>query len=374
MEELENKSFEIKVYNIDWTIKDTISKDKIEQDFSYSSNINWCQWEANIILNVSFEDNNIIKWDVIKVIVFTKKYQNWINIYTWMVNNITRLINSWIEQIELRVTWLWSLLNNTYYQNLTNDYVFSKTAHPHDIIKEIIDDFNSKYPYSWITYTTTSIEEINDNVNIDFNYTKSFEAIKNLSNLVWFNFFIDWDWIMNFKSKETILLWIDSAWDWNWYDSDEDWIWTETLTESYVLTIWLDIDTLEVEENSERIINKYILEWKSWTLVPTEDLTSQGIYWIRELKESKTEIADITTAQLYADNYILKNKEQTRKISVIVNNKFDIEDLHPTDLISVRNINYEINNCQIQKIDYSLDRIKLYVESFNDLGKEIFNN
>lgn len=363
------KQVEYRIYELDGTFKDTLDTTKIMSDFVYSSNINWSQGEVNIEYNAPFSDNTVIKGDFLRVFVFTDDFPDGINVYSGMINEIKRTYTKGIEKVAFTAIWLGSLLSFTYYQSAWS-YAFSKSWNAHDIVKDVIDNFNTKYAWNWITYSTTSIEEKIETIDVDFNYTKSFDALKLLSEINGFDFFIDGFGVVNFKSKTSPLFWDDTG---DWLDSDEGGIWVESLQESYLLTVWKNVDSLEIIEDSERVINKYILQWKSWTLAPTEDATSQGVYWIRELKESKTDIANSGTAQIYADAYIEKNKDHRRKFSVIVNNSFNIENLHPTDIISIRNTDYIINNCQIQKIDYSVDRIKLYVESFDNIGKEIFN-
>lgn len=362
-----NKTFEIQIFNIDGTYYDNLPRGEIMSDFSYTSNINMWQWNANIELDLPFENNIFQKWQYIKVFVFTDTFKEWILVYSWQINQITRQIYDGIEKIELSVLWKWSLLNYTYFQD-TWAYTFNKNDTASNIIKEIIDDFNAKYIGAWLYYDVESIEETVWNINIDFNYTKSIDAIKNIANIVWFNFYIEADGKVIFRNKSTFILWDDS---WVWDDSE---YWEEYLQESYILTKGYDLQSIQVEENSENIVNKYILQWKSWTLTPEEDVTSQNTYWIRELKESKTDISDITTAQQYAENYIAKNKDQKRNISLVVNNKFEIEVLKPMDLVSVVNLNYEIQNLQIQKINYTIDSVKIEVESFDTLAKEILTS
>ena len=180
-------------------------------------------------------------------------------------------------------------------------------------------------------------------------------------------FFIWQDWKILFRSKSLQLLWDDSQ---IWNDAK---YWIENYTEKHIGTLWEDIDKISYVENSEKITNEYILEWKNWTLAPIQDLDSITKYWKRTLKESKTDLGDVNTAQIYANSYIEKNKDSSIKLEISLNNKFILEKLNPMDLITILNIDYDISNLQINKIDYTINSAKLYIESFDTLWKEIFN-
>ena len=285
-----------------------------------------------------------IKWNFIKVFCYDDNFPNWILLYTWMVNLIKRIIETWLEQIQITTIWLWSLLNYVYYTNSWL-YSFNKNTIISNIIKDIIDSVNLKF--NWFSYDNTSIEETFDNVNISFNYNYCLDAIKKVITKD-FNFFINANWKVFFRSKNS-------------------------LTFSHLLTIWNNIESLEIEENSEKIINKYILEYNAWVLAPIEDISSQNIYWIRELKETKKELLDNNSALVYANNFLVENKDFVKKIKVKVNNNYILENLQILDLVTINNIDYDLINLQIQKIEYNIYDINLYLSWYNSLSKEIFN-
>lgn len=336
------KDFEYKLYDKNWNFIDNILD--IISEFSFSSNIDWWQGDLNIILNKSFIDNTIIKWNFIKVFCYDDNFPNWVLLYTWMVNLVKRIIETWLEQIQITTIWLWSLLNFVYYTNSWL-YSFNKNTTISNIIKDIIDSVNSKF--NWFSYDNTSIEETFYNVNISFNYNYWLDSIKKVITKD-FNFFINANWKVFLKNKNS-------------------------LTFLHLLTIWSDIENLEIEENSEKIINKYILEYSTWVLAPVEDIASQNIYWVRELKETKTELLNSNSALIYANNFLAKNKDFTKKIKVKVNSNYILENLQILDLVTINNIEYDLINLQIQKIEYNIYDINLYLSWYNSLSKEIFN-
>ncbi len=132
-----------------------------------------------------------------------------------------------------------------------------------------------------------------------------------------------------------------------------------------------EVDTIQLEENVEKLTNKYLLDWASGT-VTSQDATSQTANGIRELHESKTDIANVGTAQSTADAYIAKNKDPRKKYQVTINNNYDIESIRPGDLMTVRNVDLNISALQISKIEYNPDNIRIQLEDVQSLAAEIF--
>ena len=56
---------------------------------------------------------------------------------------------------------------------------------------------------------------------------------------------------------------------------------------THYLTFGKDIDSLEIEENAEKTVNEYFLDWASGT-VSASDFPSQSTNGKRQLRESET--------------------------------------------------------------------------------------
>lgn len=337
-----NKTFEIKKYSLTWTFLETIKKTNLISDFSFSSSINAWQWNCDLELNLSIWDTTFSLWQFLKIYVFTDIYPNWKLMYTWMITKITWNITSWKETLTINLLWLWSLLTFIYFKNGWS-YAFSLNQEPALTLKAIIDYFNTVYTWVWLNYTT-NIDNYWSSVNQAFNYNKCNDSINNIVNATNFWWNIRSNGELYFKLKPT--------------------------TATHILTVWKDIDNLQIEQDSEKITNKSIIFYNWWNTSQI-DWTSQTSFWVRELKEDRTNLNDLTSANTYATNFILKNKDYKKKTSIIVNNSFDIEKIEIWDTISVVNTSLSLINLQIVKIQYSINKIQIELDEFSSFAKEI---
>lgn len=70
------------------------------------------------------------------------------------------------------------------------------------------------------------------------------------------------------------------------------------------------------------------MTWDAGT-VTAEDATSQALYGVHELHETKTEILDVGTANATAAAFIEENKDAKRKTTIVVNSEYNIETVQP---------------------------------------------
>lgn len=338
------KKYEYKLYTYAWVFKETLPWAFILNDFNYSSSINAGQWDAYLELNKPFNYSNIILGDFIKVYVYSDNYLSWKLIYTWEVSRIERLLDYNKETIKLSLLWLWTLLNRVYARSGWSP-TFTKNQDPAQTIKDIIDYFNTVYTWGWISYSGGWITNFWSNINISIDYRKCLDAINDIVKLTTYYFIIGWDWQVIFKTKPVIA--------------------------THLLTVWKDINSLNILEDWETIVNNYILTYNWWT-TSANNWASQSTYWIRELRESKTNINDLWSANTSASSYITDNKDYSKKTTIEVNNKYNLENINVWESVSVLNTNLSINNLQIQKINYNKEKVTLYLDNFNSLGKTIF--
>lgn len=328
--------YNIKIYEIDWTYKFTLNLKKLKNELSFTANTKSWQWQAVLNLDLDFDYSQINTTDIIKV------YLDTILIYTWIVQNIYRKITNNYQEIELPLLWLWTLTNYLLYKD-TWVYEFTKTQDPADTIRDIIDYVNTIYP-NWLFYDWTSIIDYWTSFWIDFENETCFSALQKVTDTTNYYLFIDKDWKVYFKPKES--------------------------TPTHKLTVWKDVESISFQEDSEKLVNKLVLEYKTWTKT-YEDATSQTTYWIRELYLVKTDLVDVTSADEFWDNYILENKNPINKTQIVVNKNFNIESIKINDTIIVKNFSFDIDNLIIVKYSYTNDKIKIDLEEFDSFWKEL---
>ena len=161
----------------------------------------------------------------------------------------------------------------------------------------------------------------------------------------------------------------------NWYTSDvgkQVYFDEKANFTSYTLTVWDNIDELRIDEDSKELVNSLWLKY-NWGTKEYIDATSQSIYWKREkYLDKSSELSNLTTADICWANYISQYKDNVKKVSIIVNNEFDFYWLKGWDLINVRNTWYIINNLQIAKVSYWLEKATIELERSYSFAKEVF--
>lgn len=334
-----NKRYLIKVFNLDWTFKNNIPEDIVTTSITYSENINGGQGMLKVGLNRNFNDTSIEKSDFIKVFLFDSNSQNWRLIYTWIVETIRRTYTPNINTVELTARGLWSLLTRLFFEKASSK-TFSENKDPWDIIKDVITYFNSVYTWSWLSDTGVTL--LWSNISIDFDFTSCLESIENLAESAGFYFLVKEDWNVIFQVKK--------------------------LTVTHKFTAWEDLQELVIDEDTRDLQNKIFLDFSTWQ-ASDEDVTSQNTFWKRELLESRTDINLQATADITATNILADKKDPKQKVSLKINQKFILENIKPWDNIRVNNLDYSINNIQIQKIIYTPELVTIQLEEFDSLGK-----
>ena len=229
MEEL-NKRYEIKVYNTDWTFKDTIDSNLIASKIKFTENINWWQWVLNLLLNVSFNNTDILNNDFIKVFLFDNNFKDGKIVYTWAIESVDRIYKASQNQINYTVRWLWSLLTRIFYNNWST-YVFWVDQDPWQTVKDMITYFNTKYPWNWLN--DWNVNNFWSSISIWFDFTKISDVINQLSETTWFYWFVNATWTVTFAQNP--------------------------VTSTHKFTAWDDLQEIVISEDTCDLINKYIL-------------------------------------------------------------------------------------------------------------------
>lgn len=327
------KRFEIKVYQKDWTFKNTIRENKLMSDISFDMQKNWWQWQLNLTLNESYNYSLIVKSDFIKIFLYDKNFTNWQLIYTWIVEEIYRNYKESENTVEIVCRWLASLLTRVFYNQTW--YTFSKTDTASNILKSIITYFNTIYTWNWLN--NWWIVDTVWNVTISFDYTTCFDAIDNvveLTNSFW-NIWPDWT------------VYFNTTWTTHW------------------LNAWYNVQSIDIQEDSSEIINKVIVNYNWWTYT-TQDNTSITANWLFEAVYDKTDL-NLASATSFATE-VLSNNQTKQKVQIEINNKFIFENLKVWDTIKVRNIDYLIQST-IEKINYNTNICTVYLDAYDSLWK-----
>lgn len=325
------KSYEIKAYSLAWVFKKTLPANKRKNEISFSSNINWPQWQLDINLNLSITDTLWFDhWDILKVYSYSDTYPNWKLIYTWQVQDIVKEYWENIQSVNITCFWLWTLLNSLIFKSWAN-LVFTKTQDPAQTIKDIIDYFNSVYTFWWLSYTWSSITNYGSSTTINFNYTDCFTALKNSANITNYRWHIDETWIVYFKIKP--------------------------VTPTHKLTVQKDIQSITIKEVSENIKNSVYVEYNIWTTWVIEDSTSISVYWKKQEKLTETQLW-VWSAITFANNYLTQNKDKKIQTTMIINDSYlynwqTIENIKPWDTITVLNHSISITNLQVVRVNYN---------------------
>lgn len=346
------KKYEIKIYWLNWVFKDNINWDIFKNNITYSSSINWPQWQCNINLNYKINDIlPFIAWDIIKIYVFDEWFISWKLIYTWQIQVIEKNFLSNEQSINITVFWLWVLLNNLIFQSWWNK-TFNKNQDPAQTVRDIIDYFNTIYTYWWLNYDSNSIVNFWSNININFDFTTCFSALKSIQD-----------------TTESYYWYIDNNWK-VYYRSNED---INNLL--HKPTVQKSVQSIQIKDTIENLYNYWYIKYNSWN-TDYSDLTSIWIYWRIDTYQNKTDILDLTSATTFITDFINENKDISSETIITINNNFDnwyfIEDIKPGDRITILNFDW-ITNKQIVKITYTPTLLTVNLENYLSLNKILFN-
>lgn len=341
------KNYQIKTYWIDWTYKSTISPKYIMSKIDFTNQINGGQGELVVKLALPMDNTTFTKGDVLQLTCYDENHINWRIIYTWTINRLKRQLNYNGEYIELSCVGLLSLLNRIYYNNWTT-YTVTVNDDPSNIMKSVIDYFNTKYLAKWFSYGW--VYNYGNNVNMAFDYTKCNDIIYQLQKITstWF-YFIDANWVLKYKNS----------------------LWTLV---NHIVKIENQVDNLYIEEEIESWVNKVFVDY--WTTIygPINNAPSQSTYWIIENTATSNNVEDEASAIIFWNEYLLDNKDWKKQTRVTLNSKYDIEAIQPGDTITILNTNYPIDTMLITKVQYRQETVVLSLERYETFAEVVLSN
>ena len=348
------KEYLIKSYNSDFVFQKVIPMSIITNDISYNENLNW--WQGELVLNLNLPINTDYL-DNVKYIRVYVNSNNWLEdklLYTGYLSKFTRQFSNNKENIQATFLSLYSLLSDIIYKNneWQDEFTVSDIA-PDLMIKRVIDYFSSFYP--WIlSYTNESIIPYGSNINVECKNTKCSDLLNKI--LDWLNYYLFvWaDWIVKFKPKANEI--------------------------THYFTYEKDITTLTIPQDFEQVVNAVRVQfgyvwwnhhWYTDRAVnqasidkfgrKEETITNQNIYWNE-------------AAEIYRDSILNKYAEWKQNISMTINNNYLIEDIHPWDIIKIRNLWLDIDWLQIKTVSYTYEQAVIQLEYQTTLAEQIFTS
>ena len=149
-------------------------------------------------------------------------------------------------------------------------------------------------------------------------------------------------------------------------------------TATHLLTYWKDIVQLTIPKDTENVENvvqvSYLVDNVEYFTSIVSDQDSVDEYMHKETIIERADLKDEASANLYRDEYLQKNKDAKNNITLVVNSLYDIEYMKPWDTVKIRNLWLNIENAQIQNIQYQYEQCKLTLEYYTTIWQQIFNS
>ena len=169
------------------------------------------------------------------------------------------------------------------------------TGTPGQIIKDIIDFFNTAVGFSW--FSTGSIDLTGDSMNIAIDYTYCLDAVTTAA-----------------KTRSGYYLYIDGSGSVHFAEKSN--------TADHLLTVGDDTDSVTVKEDLEEMQNGIIVTWSGGTRPELTDAPSQTAYFKSQIKITNTKLNSTDTADATASTYIARSKNPTKYTKVFVNTEY----------------------------------------------------
>lgn len=322
------KNYQIKVYDIDYTLETVIADARIKH---YKDRIN--SGLGEFVFNV---ERTLNDWTTLGNLELAKIIELWVNdtdtndyvrVYSGYISRINFLQSTTKKTVTVTCLGFVSRLGSDIYKNGTTTSITETTTEPATIFKNIIDKLrdsaNGNIPF--LNYTPSSLQDTNQSVSLKFESNTYLEALKRVLDLSPANWFwkLDQDNIFNFSQRPEVA-------DHNFSMGH--------------------IETLQIDYSMEQIVNG-VLTWDNdvvYRYVANSD--SQALYGRRIQRETMPSATGVDAMDKQAQS-ILGEKATPRSSIIIVladNNEFEkFGDLAGYDIESVK----PGQTCRITGID-----------------------
>lgn len=322
------KTYVVKTYNVDWTYKETINPDRILNEISFSSSLNWWQWQLQIQTDYAFADTSYKWWEYIKVRLYDEKHVQWKQLYYWFISKIQRKAELSREYTTFTCLWVWSLLKNIIYTN----WNYSQTCY--NMMTAIRSFFNNYY--SWIITNWDIANDITTTQAWTWKYNNCFDCFTTIADAIWYKRIVDWEWKLD--------------------------LFTPSTRTNHIVYMWKEVNSITIDDTIEELVNYLYLE-RTWAMWTYQDTASQNAYWIKMKHETNSNLNSATTQNQYWNSYIWQYKDPLQSIQIVLNWEYAYEDIKPWDTITVLNTDLStLNDLIVNKIAYKTDQATITID------------
>lgn len=346
------KEYLVKLYDSNLNFVKVCPLSIITNDISFSESINTGQGELMLSLNLPIDTDYFANVKYIKVFVSDSAGLEDYLIYSGYLSKYTRIYSNNRENIQAHFLSLFSLFNEIYYKQ-GGETTFRKNADPAEILKDIVDQVKEAYP-NLFSYTAESIVNYGQSVELEIKDKKCGDLIAEIVSGTNYQFFIWADGIVRYQPKPSEI--------------------------SHYFTYEKDVKALTIPIDFEQVVNVvrvqyWYIGWPhSWITKFAENTESIQKFWRKEITIVNQSLHWEASANLYRDQYLLQNSKGKQNISLTVNSLYQIEKIHPGDLIKIRNLGVEVSGLQVSSVSYSYEQSVLKLEYTTSLWKELLSS
>lgn len=346
------KEYMIKLYDQHLNFVKVCPVSIVTNDISFSESINSGQGELTLNLNLPIDTNYFENVKYIKVFVNDSQGLEDHLIYSGYLSKYVRIYSNNRENIQAHFLSLFSLFNEIYYKQ-GGETTFRKKWDPAEILREIVDQVKEAYP-NLFSYTAESIVNYGQSVELEIKDKKCGDLVAEIVSGTNYRFFVWANGIIQYKPKPSQI--------------------------SHYFTYERDVKALTIPTDFEQVVNAvrvqyWYIGWPhSWITQFAENTESIQKFWRKEITIVNQSLHWEASANLYRDQYLLQNSKGKQNISLTVNSMYQLEKIHPGDLIKIRNLGVEVSGLQVSSVSYSYEQATLKLEYATTLWKEIFTS
>lgn len=353
-----NKQFQVKIYASNGsTFLRTLKPSEIKNSPTFTSQINGGFGECVLQLSLPFdafgEGVSIDFMNIVKIYAMDEDNKDGRLIYTGFISSYRPYIDGAKQGVDVTLLGLVSLLSFAYYKNGSSFTVSQSAKDPAFIVKAIIDHFNTIYAGSLLGYDSgsTTVDTVGTNVTYNFVDRKWNEALEDTFGLA------------------------GAGWWWAIDKQGQLYLKQKPASATHTFTIGKDIDHLEVEKSSEKVINMVQVRYTGGATYDASDATSITDFGRREEIVSDTNIQNVGTATQRANQEVNDNKVEKIKARMIINASYDLETIKVGDTCKIQNLivgqSIFSNNMQIVTVDYAFNQVTIELEEMTRFAKEL---
>lgn len=351
------KAFTIKIYDNDGTtFIRGLKPSEVKEIPSFTSQINGGFGQCALNLNLPFDDfgegSEINFMNIVKIYVTDENNTLGRLVYTGFISAFMPYLEGADQGVKVTLLGLVSLLSLAYYKDGADFTVAHSGVDPAVIMKAIVDHFNSVYSGSLLGYDSggTTVDTVGTNVA----YT-----------------FVEDTWIDAMKGAFGT---VGAGWWWTVDKQGQLYLKEKPATATHRFTIGKDIESIEVNKSSEKVINQVRVKYGVNT-VDVSDAGSITTFGVRERIVTDDKIQDATTATQRGDQEVDDNKVEKIKARMIINSNYDLETIKVGDTCKIQNLAVDQttfnDNMMIVSVNYSFDKVSIELEEQTKFSIEL---